>query len=181
MTPTTSGFGTRSTVPPPPRWAVWSAWAIPLTILPSAIWRLWAVFEEEPGGPHAFLNDGWYLVLLSALSMVLGLLSLGLVRSWGLALPRWVPLLGGRPVHHRLAAATAHTGGWIIVALTLYALWNVTFGNLFTFEPVLGPPAPDELAPPDLSVLRWYRPMIFWGPLLIALATDYGRRTAAAR
>lgn len=45
--------------------------------------------------------DGWgtgYVLGLSVLSEAITLLALGLVRPWGEVLPRWVPLLGGRPL-----------------------------------------------------------------------------------
>jgi len=38
----------------------------------------------------------WYMIFLSALSMGLALLTLGLVHGWGQRVPHWVPRIGGR-------------------------------------------------------------------------------------
>lgn len=58
------------TVPPPPRRAVWSAWAIPLLVLPSALWRAGKAFDDARG-LSAVTDGGWYLLLLSVLALSL--------------------------------------------------------------------------------------------------------------
>lgn len=55
-------------------------------------------------------DGGWYLLLLSGLSMGLALLTLGLVHDWGERVPGWVPLLGGRTVPTRAAVFPAAAG-----------------------------------------------------------------------
>ncbi|TQL79174.1 hypothetical protein FB566_4775 [Stackebrandtia endophytica] len=148
-----------------------SARLIPLTILPSAVWR-------GVEGVRHITDGGWYLLFLSVLSMGLGLLSIGLVSDWGSVYPRWIPLLGGRTVPARGAAAVAQTGATIIIALSAYYTWNYNFGNLLTFTPIVGP---DEVKPsPGMDVIGWYLPMSAWGPLLIAVAANYRRRHSAA-
>jgi NADH dehydrogenase len=129
-------------------------------------------------GWAAVADGGWYFLLLSVLSLALGLLTVGLVRPWGVVFPRWIPVLGGRPVPARGAAAVAHAGAWIVIVLCGYAVWNINAGNLFTFEPTLGTGV--TYPRPGIEVLRWYVPMFAWGPLVIAVATNYYRRRTAA-
>ena len=81
-------------------WVTAAAYAVPLCILPSALWRLTVALN---GGPERSGNCGGSadrglqlcLVGLSAGSLVLGLLTVGLVRPWGEVFPRWLPGLGG--------------------------------------------------------------------------------------
>lgn len=162
---------TSSTVPPPPRWAVWCAWAVPALILPSAVWRVSVVAGDPAGFAAAVAAGGWYLVLLSVLSMTLGLLTVGLVRPWGVVLPR---RLGGWEVPARFAARVGIGGG---VALILLTTWFFVFVTVRPFAmPVLidtGGPAHPR---PGRDVLGWYAPLVAWGPLVIAVAVDHGRR-----
>lgn len=164
------------TVPPPPRRAVWSAWAIPLLVLPSALWRAGKAFDDARG-LSAVTDGGWYLLLLSVLA--LSLLSLGLVKPWGIAYPAWIPGVGGQIVNARRAAVTAQVGGWLLIVLSLYLTWNLNVGNLLTFEPAVGTTEQAHQLP-DMGVLRWYLPLYAWAPLLIAIAVDYRRRTRSA-
>jgi hypothetical protein len=83
---------------PASRWVTAAAYAVPLCILPSALWRLTVALN---GGPERSGNCGGsadrglqlYLVGLSAGSLVLGLLTVGLVRPWGEVFPRWWEIL----------------------------------------------------------------------------------------
>jgi hypothetical protein len=160
---------------PPARWAVRCAWLAPVTILPSAIWRLSLLAGED----HPLGEDGWYLVLLSVLSMGLGLLTLGLVRSWGENLPRWVPVLGGRTVPPRVVAGIAVAGGVTVIAACLWGALHAEFG--VAQGPVLiGDDSPAE-EPPGTTVTLLYAPMVLWGPLVILLALDHYRRRTAAQ
>ncbi|MEV0644778.1 hypothetical protein AB0I28_05905 [Phytomonospora sp. NPDC050363] len=164
-----------ATAPPPPRWAIVCAWAAALTPLPSALWRVTGAFGAD-GTLRAFLHEGWYLVLLSVASLGLSVLALGLVRPWGLVYPRWIPLLAGRPVSAKRAALAAYTGAGTVMLLLGYGLWNHYFGHLQPFEPLIsdGTVHPQ----PDGDIMSLYLPMLAWGPLLIAVAADYSRRTA---
>ena len=154
-------------VAPAPRWAVVCAWLIPLTVLPSAIWR-------SIEGIHHIDDGGSYLLFLSVLSMGLGLLSVGLVNGWGSIYPQWIPLIGGRVVPARGVAVVAHLGASIIIGLSAYLAWNYNFGNLLSFTPLLGPG--EVKPPPGMDIVQWYIPMAAWGPLLIAVAANYLRR-----
>jgi hypothetical protein len=161
---------------PPARWAVWCAWIVPLTILPSAIWRTSMVVTDERGFARAVTEGGWYLLLLGVLSMGLGLLTVGLVRPWGEIVPRWVPRIGGRVVPARAAARVAVAGGVALILITVWFFVNRLTGPFPV--PVLidtgGPPHPQ----PGWDVLRYYAPVIAWGPLVIAVARNYRRRRA---
>src|SRR6185312_2286662 len=92
-----STIGTRMTSTDPGRtwaaapapWAVGAAYAVPLCVLPSAIWRLSLVFTDDA-------VTTWYMIFLSVLSMGLALSTLGLVHHWGQQVPHWVPLFGRR-------------------------------------------------------------------------------------
>lgn len=44
MSPTDSAH---VSITAPPRWAVWAAYAVPLCVLPSALWRLSLVFTDD--------------------------------------------------------------------------------------------------------------------------------------
>lgn len=164
--------------PPPPTWAVWCAWAVPVTILPSAVWRVSLLFRE--GDPvQAVAAGGWYLLVLSALSLGLGLLTLGLVQSWGTRLPQWIPRIGGRVVPVRAATFAACVGAAAVMAIEIYGYLNAIFG-WFDPKPALriGPAVPQ--AEPGLAVDLLYLPMNAWGPLLIAVALNYHRRRTGA-
>jgi uncharacterized membrane protein YjgN (DUF898 family) len=84
---------------------------VPLTILPSAIWRSSMLVTDDRGFVHAFTGGRWYLMLLSVLSMSLGLLTVGLVRPWGTSsrvgsrswAAGWCPRTGQRKWRSRAA------------------------------------------------------------------------------
>ena len=155
----------------PAPWAVGCAWLVPLTILPSAIWRLTLLSDEA----HQLSGDGWYLVLLSVVSMAAGLLTLGLVHQWGVVFPRWFPVAGGRRVPARAATAVAVAGGVIIILLELWGALHEHLG--VDRGPVLiGEERPSAPAPGGIVGVL-YAPMTLWGPLVILVALDYRRRT----
>jgi hypothetical protein len=154
---------------PPANWAVVAAYAVPLCVLPSAIWRLSVAPDEE---------SSWYLVLLSVLSLGLALLTLGLVQRWGERIPSWVPRLGGRPIPPRPVVVTAVTGGAVLVAICVYFFLNQRFGFVER-----GWGGSEELVreKPGWDIMRYYLPLVAWGPLVLAVAADYHRRRAGAR
>jgi hypothetical protein len=69
-----------------PRWATITAYAVPLAVLPSALWRLPVVFgysmgtleDGEPFQPHG--AEAVYIVSLSLVLEGIALLTLGLVK-----------------------------------------------------------------------------------------------------
>ncbi|RZT79277.1 hypothetical protein EV382_2475 [Micromonospora violae] len=164
--------GRVATVAPRP-WAVWAAYAVPLCVLPSALWRLSLVFTDDA-------VTRWYMLLLSVLSMGLALLTLGLVHRWGQRVPHWVPRLGGRRIPARPVVRAAVTGGWLLVAVCVYFLLNQRFHLVQSGWVGIGGDEPAH-PPPGWEVFRFYAPLLAWGPLVVAVATDYRRRAAMAR
>lgn len=163
----------RDVVPAPSSRAVWAAYAVPLCVLPSAVWRLSLVSTDDA-------VTTWYMVFLSALSMGLALLTLGLVHRWGQRVPTWVPLLGGRPIPARPVVIVALIGGSLLVAICVYFFLNRTFH--FVPRTWLGVGRDEPAHPvPGWEVLRYYAPLIVWGPLVIVVAADYRRRAALVR
>lgn len=162
--------------PPPPRWAVRAAHAAALVTLPTGIWRLLLATGHPAGytdaGYAAMGLTGWgavYVVGLSVASEALALLTLGLVRPWGEVVPRWIPLLGGRPIHPLAAVVPA---GVAAVALTV--LWT-------PFVAWWAIPHPDMTALGNTIVGFLYLPLVAWGPLLGAVTISYHRRRRATR
>lgn len=143
------------TVAAPPRWAVAAAWGVPLCVLPSAIWRT-SIVDDVP-------NGGWYLPLLTALSLVLALLTLGLVQRWG---ERFPP---------RFVVTTAATGAGLLLAVYAYVALNKVFGFVERGPVLVGPDQPD-VPPPGWDVLVLYLPLLLWAPLVLAVTWDYRRR-----
>jgi hypothetical protein len=159
---------------PPSRWAVAAAYAVPLCVLPSAAWRMSLLVD----GSVPMDEEGWYLLTLSAGSVGLALLTLGLVHRWGEEVPRLVPMIGGRPVPVRAAVVPAVTGALLLIGLDLYAILNGLL-NVVERGPVLVGPDGTDLPPrpePGTGVLALYVPLLAWGPLLLAVALDYRRR-----
>jgi hypothetical protein len=157
--------------PPAPKWAVGMAWAVPLCVLPSAIWRVARAFADDID----LGTEGWYLLLLSALSIVLALLTLGLIYPWGQRVPAPVPVFGGRAVPARAVVIVAATGATLLIGLSLYVLANLAF-HFVPRGPVLIGTDVAERPRPDSRVLLLYAPLALWGPLLLAVTADYWRR-----
>ncbi|GAB3484240.1 hypothetical protein [Amycolatopsis cihanbeyliensis] len=165
-----------------PRWAVWAAYAVPLCLLPSSIWRAQLVIEKG-------LEEGWYLLALSLLEMGLGLLTLGLVHSWGEVVPRWVPALGGRRIPIGAAVVPAACGTLAVTVLTAVMLFNRLF-NLLGGKPetveearalsVVEVPANAELGGVEPWIAWLYAPSLAWGPLLGLVTFAYYRRRTNA-
>lgn len=157
--------------PPAPRWIRWAAYATPLCVLPSALWRLlgptqqlWRGVEPCAGGSVIEL---FYVPSLSVVSLALAWLTVGLVRPWGETLPRWLPLVGGRRVDPRAAVAAALGGAALLTAL-LVAGWAGDGQPRHALPPGCHPPGSD--------VLVWYAPLVLWPPLLVLVALDHARR-----
>jgi hypothetical protein len=154
-----------------PAWAKVAAWAAPATVLPSAVWRLvdW-VHGLAYGHPCAArghpLWEKIYVPSLSAVSLGLALLTLGLVRPWGEVFPPWMPGVGGRRVPVPFAVGIATAGALAVAAFIGRGL-------------VGGQPRhelPAGCVPPGWEVLQFYAPMVLWPPLLLAVTFHYHRR-----
>ncbi|AQS65923.1 hypothetical protein [Streptomyces pactum] len=161
--------------PAPARWAVRAAHTTALLTLPTGIWRLLLAAGQPAGytdaGYEAMGIAGWgvvYVVGLSVVSEALALLTLGLVRPWGEVVPRWIPLVGGRPVPVLAAVLPAGLGAVVLTALwTPFAWWWAT-------------PHPDMTPLGDTLLGFAYLPLIAWGPLLGAVTVSYYRRRRPA-
>jgi len=168
-------------------WITAAAWAVPLCILPSALWRLTVIVNGAPaeGACRDTYTPAWYLISLSAGSMALGLLTVGLVRPWGEVFPRWLPWIGGRRGPAKPVTIIALTGATILSLLVGYAVVGEvnSFFDWYsppTFAPAFG--APDDLNCTiddlDPSFLWWYTPLVAWPPLLFLVTFNYRRRHA---
>jgi hypothetical protein len=165
---------------PPVHWAIRAAaYATPLCVLPSALWRLHAALW---GNQTCFHGPAWekaYVVSLSIVSFTAACLTVGLVSRWGEVVPRWTPVVGGRPVNARAATAAAGAGAALIFAVYAYAVLNPIFH--WRRPPPVDPACP----PPDQTADAWlayaaYAPLLLWGPLLLLVTVAYHRRRAFA-
>ena len=156
---------------PVPRWAHTVAHLIPLTTLPSGLWRIGIASGLSLG----MLDDGeplhirgWesaYLLCLSLTIEGLALLAFGLIRPWGERVPHRFPVIGGRRIPPRVVVATAATGALLVTFIAL--MFFLPRDNISTME------ATDT----GLAVaVACYAPLLLWGPLLGALTIAYYRR-----
>ena len=156
---------------PVPRWAQVVAHLIPLTTLPSGLWRVgialgFSLGMLDHGEPlHVGGWESVYLVCLSLTIEGLALLAFGLVRPWGERAPRRFPLIGGRHVPPRLVVAIAGTGAVLATVVALmFFLPSDSISDL-------------EATDTGLTVaVACYLPLLLWGPLLGALTLAYHRR-----
>ncbi|WP_446665884.1 hypothetical protein [Flexivirga sp. B27] len=162
----------KSAIPPASPLMVHLAHLSALSPVLSSLWRLPLIFGASMGLDDASVDDmmshpWWmragYLIGLGVLSDGLAFLALGLVRSWGETFPRWLPVVGGRPVPVLFAAPLALLGG---LGATLFGM-AVVFGFPSNVD------AWDGWA---VLMYACYAPLAFWGPSLIAVTIDYIRR-----
>lgn len=159
----------------PPRWAVWAAHLTTLVVLPSGLWRIALVLGYPSGYREADFAQfetpsvKIWMLTLSVLCELLAFLTIGLVRPWGEVVPRWIPLIGGRPVHPLAATVPAAFG-----ALALTVLWGSVPG-WWTH------PHADVTDTGSLVVGILYQPLVLWGPLLAAVTVSYYRRRRRRR
>ncbi|WIM99502.1 hypothetical protein ACTOB_003159 [Actinoplanes oblitus] len=123
---------------PVPRWTrrwAYAAVALPVAgwAVPHGLWLLGVPFGIA-GPKLAEIHEGLSSVAGLAITVVppvAGLLVLGLVHRWGQEFPRWVPLLGGRPVPRLLAVVPAAV---VATALITYGLLScaVLAGDLLS-------------------------------------------------
>jgi hypothetical protein len=143
------------------------------------LWRIALVFGVPVGAmgrdeflaafpDNSVLLGLTYVLLLGAVAEAASYL--GLVRPWGEAFPRWMPLLGGRAVNPRLAVLAASLGALAVTVLW----WVLFFGGLLT-TPRLHP----GISLGEAVFLAAYAPLLLWGPLLAAVTWSYHRRHRA--
>lgn len=135
-------------------WERIAAYAVPLTVLPSSLWRIAACTFHAPivrGDVDAGASPSnipglpieIYVILLSVVSELFAFTAVGLVASWGEVVPRWLPRLGGRRVPRLVAAVPATLGAvtltllWTWVAIT-FSLGRRVDGSPATSTSVLG-------------------------------------------
>ncbi|MFV2178400.1 hypothetical protein ACFHW2_08610 [Actinomadura sp. LOL_016] len=163
-----------------PRWARTAALAIPLTVLPSGLWRLPLAFGQTMGFDEAAPPaERVYVVFLSVFSELVAFTAVGLVATWGERFPRWIPVLRGRRVPPLAAVIPAALGA---VVLTL--LWTYSFVGQFTGVTLQGEPLPADFPTQkggwEAAVFyACYLPLLLWGPLLAAVTYAYHRRRAS--
>ena len=165
-----------------PRWAVRTAFAVTLAVLPSSLWRVLAFLVDLPiveridtpegHGPILVAgNNPAYIIGLSVLSETLAFLAFGLVCRWGEVFPRWIPFLGGRRVPAMAAVIPGAIGSAVLMVFP-YALVLQMFGRALN-----GSPAPD-MTTGFQTALYWlaYGPLLLWGPMMAVLTVHYLRR-----
>lgn len=165
--------GAVAEVPPPSRRAVRAARASALSatvgFIPlHAIWALgiplWA--DEQAFREWYEVGGGPYLLVLSAMALLAGILAMSLVRPWGLVFPGWTPFLAGRRVPRRTLAATAHG---VSVFLLLYTVWAVVqLVGTFDEEGIFSP----------WTVVYGIPQFLVWGIGLYIAARSYHHRTS---
>jgi len=176
VTASPTGRAQRPGSQPVSRWVKAAAYAVPLCVLPSALWRLWALARAMPPGCRQLMAawEPWYITGLSVVSFGAALLTVGLVRPWGEVVPDWVPFLGGRAVPVRAAVVAAGVGAAVIFGVYAYALLNPV---LHFREPVEVPRCPPPIEQPGAWVaVAAYAPLLAWGPLLVVVTVAYYRR-----
>jgi hypothetical protein len=157
-----------STERPVPRWAVRAAHLVPLLVLPSALWRL-ALLAGLPLA-NVSIHEAWEYVYIVSLVLVCegaALLTLGLVQPWGEVAPRWIPLIGGRPVRPWAAFTAAMAGATTLTVLWLWVFWGMATTEFYDHF--------DSTAQRVL-LTACYVPLLAWGPLLAAVAVAYRQR-----
>lgn len=173
---------TVQTVPSPPtqkpipRWATIAAVAVPLCVLPSAVWRVVHVINvwrngEGPCHTIAGPGEGIYVISLSVVSMAAALLTLGLVRPWGEVFPRWLPFVGGTPVPLWPATIMSATVATLIALIIVYGVIVQIVAPDWTVKPM-----PAGCDKPGIEVGIYYLPINAWPPLLYLLTYHYYRR-----
>ncbi|MEU6710075.1 hypothetical protein ABZ897_01235 [Nonomuraea sp. NPDC046802] len=167
-----------------PRWAVLTAYAIPLVVLPSSLWRIAGLIlnvpllefgPTSPGGHEGPIGGWWYILLLSVLSEAAAFLAVGLISEWGETWPRWMPILGGRRVPVMTAVIPAGLGALALLIFP-YAMIMISLGLKINGEPT------------GLITHGWqtvifhvmYWPLAAWSPLLALLTMHYYRRRRTA-
>ena len=166
---------TASTTAPAPGWIRVAAWATPLCVLPSSLWRLYAIHHVPDGCPEGTGTD-LYVIGLSTVSFLAAFATVGLVSPWGGNLPRWVPGIGGREIRPRTVLTIALTGIVLLTVVYLYAFLNPVFGWREPNDDVPGCPPPEKTDGAWLAYVA-YAPILAWLPLLMLVTGDFYRRT----
>ncbi|KAF0836618.1 hypothetical protein [Nocardia caishijiensis] len=164
-----------------PSWAATAALAIPLTVLPSGLWRIGvAFFDDEAAGKRgdlpAWLPGELYVIALTLVSELLAFTAVGLIAAWGEWFPRWFPWLHGRRIPTPVAVVPAALG-----AVTLTIMWTAAFVTELAGVTLRGEPTPEDFPSraggwESAVYYLCYTPLLLWGPLLAAVTVAYHRR-----
>ncbi|MCX4445004.1 MULTISPECIES: hypothetical protein [unclassified Streptomyces] len=166
-----------------PRWARRAAYAVPLVVLPSGIWRLGVLFAaDKRGGSIDDSAMNGYVVFLTLISEALAFTAVGLVARWGEVVPRWMPGLGGRRVPTAAAVVPA-TIGATILTLVFTVIGIIT---TVTQSKTNGDPLPADYPSKaggweTVYFYASYAPLVLWGPMLGILTYAYWHRRRSAR
>nr|WP_328940727.1 hypothetical protein [Streptomyces sp. NBC_00250] len=168
---------------PVPRWAMRLAYALPLLLLPSCLWRLPFALHFEMGqvqgrGMPPYWVSIPYVLGLSVLTEVTALLAIGLVRGWGEVAPHWIPFIGGRRVRPMAAVVPALVGGLILTVL--FTAVPIGDGRRLTAYGVVDGVAYTDDAWETLATVC-IAPTALWGPVIIVLAVAYYHRRNRVR
>ena len=173
-----------------PRWARVAAYAVPLTVLPSSVWRIAACTFHAPIVRGDVVSDVtssgvpgvplWlYVILLSIASELLAFTAVGLVSTWGEVFPRWIPGLRGRRVPALAAVVPAALGAAVLTLLWTWTAVSMSLGLRIDGRPACRDRSGElrRLEGPRRG--RRYAPLLLWGPLLGAVTISYWKRAAA--
>ncbi|WP_106401451.1 hypothetical protein [Actinocorallia populi] len=168
---------------PVPRWALRLAYAMPLLLLPSCLWRLPFAFHFEmgqqgEGGMPSLWVSIPYVFGLSVVSELIAFLCIGLVRGWGEVAPAWIPFVGGRRVRPLAAVVPAVLGGLILTVL--FASVPVGDGQTLTVFGV-GQDVSYENGWWKALAMISTAPLRVWGPVVLVLAVAYHLRRRPAK
>ncbi|WGP08522.1 hypothetical protein [Streptomyces sp. SH5] len=152
-----------------------TAYAVPLTVLPSSLWRIPSAFDDGIG-----FGERLYVPSLSIVSELFAFTAIGLVARWGEVFPRWVPYLGGRRVPRWAAVVPAAVGATVL---------TLVFTVLSIVTEIRGTTIRGDELPADFPgeaggwEAAWYSvcyaPLVLWGPLMVVLTVAYHRRRRA--
>lgn len=164
-----------------------AALAVPLTVLPSSVWRIAACTFHAPimrGDLGSALGSsglpgvplGVYVILLSVVSELLAFTAVGLVSRWGEVFPRWIPVLRGRRVPVLFAVVPAALGAAVLTLLWTWMAVSMSLGLRIDGSPQ-GAASPVSFGDwKGLLAVAAYAPLLLWGPLLGAVTISYWRR-----
>lgn len=153
------------------------AYAIPVCVFPSSLWRLIEVVPDEACTKGAW--DAAYITMLSLVSMAASVLCVGLVRRWGEVVPGWMPAIGGRIVSTR-AATIAASAGIAVLAVLLGGLLLSELRDAGSDVQMAGCPRPQDRS--NYALIRAaYAPLPLWPPLLAIVTVAYYRRRTRER
>lgn len=149
------------------------AYAIPVCVFPSSLWRLVEVVPNE--ACHTVAWEPYYIAILSLVSMGASVLCVGLVQRWGEVVPGWVPVIGGRIVPVRVVTAAASAGIVVLAVVLSGFVISSIWGSAPDVPEVPGCPSPSE-RPEYALIAAAYAPLPLWLPLLVMVTVAYYRR-----